>query len=577
MLLRYFCCVCLLAAGAVSLHGAIAPENVVVVANAKDKGSLALAKFYMQKRDIPEQNLFLVEASTQETIEWDDFLQTVFNPLRQQLVQKGWINGVLSGKEDRFGRTELAPLGHKIEFMVVCRLPLRIRRDAARLELEGASVPAALKANEAAVDSELSLLAALPTSLSGPLPNPLFGKEPNPRLIHEQVVRVARLDGPGNSPRQMVERGLQAEQTGLRGIAYIDLGHRAPAGDQWLTKAGEQLASLHYPVITETERRIMNWSDRADGAAFFFGWWSERPRGPMLEKDYRFSPGALGWDIYSFSASTIRNEWMWAPIMIRSGITGTAGNVYEPYLHLVHRPDMFVEALLKGMSAGEAAYYALPTLSWMCLYAGDPLYQPFKVGLDEQLAQVEAAPDSPLAQYVILREAQRRRAQAIASATGASTAARAGDRAALEYLQTWAGRVPGLAIAYEIARLLEGQAENRRAVAALAPFTEARSFTTENIPLAYLATDLLVQLGQREKALGIFRVIFATEKLPEGVWLTYVRSAEPLARQFGAVAEAEQWKAKEAEIRAIRAEAERKRKEAQAQREADRKAAAQKK
>lgn len=567
MLLRYFYCVCaaviLLAAPA--LRAQISPASVIVVANSADKESMELAKFYMEKRGIPQGNLFLVKSPRGETITWEQFITTLFNPLREQLVQKGWINGVLSGRNDPYGRLELAPLGHKIDFMVLCRVPLRIRRDDARAALDPATraggAGGTFRASEAAVDSELALLAAPQTPLQGPLPNPLFNKPQTRLAVHGQVVRVARLDGAPGWPQRMIEAGLEAEQTGLRGMAYIDLGHRYPSGDEWLKKAGEQLSQLYYPVITEPEKRIMNWNDRADGAAFFFGWWSPRPAGPMLQKEYRFPAGALGWDIYSFSASVIRTPNVWAPIMMRAGITGTAGNVYEPYLTFVHRPDLFVQGLVQGMSAGEAAYYSLPTLSWMCVWSGDPLYQPFKVGLDEQLKQVAVDPASAGAQYVVLRQAERLRAVE-------------GGQAALDYLQASLGSVQGLALSYETARLLAAQTEDRRAAALLAPFEQAAAFNVADIPLASKAAELLVSLRKREEALGVYRVILTSPDLDDAAWLTYVPKAAPLARQFGQAALGDEWTAKVAEIQARQAEEARKRAEERERKKQEAEAAA---
>lgn len=534
----------------------------MVVANANDKASVALAKFYLEKRNIPEANLFLVKTSRAETIDWDEFVKNILNPLREQLVASGWIKATLSGREDPFGRTELTPpFGHNIDFIVGCRLPLRISKDATRAELEAQGKAAqGMQTNEASVDGELSLLAARPTRLMGPLPNPLAGKAPTLALIHGEVVRVARLDGPSGWPERMIETGLLAEQIGLRGMAYIDLGHRHPSGDEWLKKAGELLAGLHYPVITEPERRLMSWQDRVDGAAFYFGWYADYPRGPMGEAGYMFAPGALGWHIYSFTASRIRGGRAWAPQVIRSGITGTVGNVYEPYLHLTHRPDLFVQGLVAGMSAGEAAYFSLPALSWMCLYAGDPLYRPLAVDLDTQLAQIEAEPDSPGAQYVVLRQAERLHSQS-------------GAAAALKYLEGAAQKVDGFALSFTLARKLADDTEERRAVGYLEPFLQAETFSMADTPLAWQAAELLVELRQREQGLEVMKKILAIEDLGESAWLVYAPAAVPLARQYGQAELAEAWEAKVAQIKEKRAEEARKRAEARAAREAKKKAA----
>ena len=62
-------------------------------------------------------------------------------------------------------------------------------------------------------------------------------------------------------------------------------------------------------------------------------------------------------------------------------------------------------ALSAGRTLGDAAYYALPALSWQTIVIGDPLYRPFAVSLDAQLANVGALPPA-LAPYVLLRKAR---------------------------------------------------------------------------------------------------------------------------------------------------------------------------
>ena len=72
-------------------------------------------------------------------------------------------------------------------------------------------------------------------------------------------------------------------------------------------------------------------------------------------------------------------------LLVACGVAATVGNVFEPYLQLTHRPDLLLRALVRGHNFGDAAYYALPVLSWQAIALGDPLYRPFRVTLDDQL------------------------------------------------------------------------------------------------------------------------------------------------------------------------------------------------
>lgn len=83
------------------LRGEPSPERVVVVANSSDPLSMGIAEYYMEQRAIPERNLILLETSTKEAITWDEFVDTIFNPLREQLIDKGWLIGSLSQQKDR--------------------------------------------------------------------------------------------------------------------------------------------------------------------------------------------------------------------------------------------------------------------------------------------------------------------------------------------------------------------------------------------------------------------------------------------------------------------------------------------
>ena len=58
-------------------------------------------------------------------------------------------------------------------------------------------------------------------------------------------------------------------------------------------------------------------------------------------------------------------------------MTGGPGQVAEPYLDSVIRPDMFFAAYLAGFNLIESFYLAMPHLSWQTVVVGDPLCTPF--------------------------------------------------------------------------------------------------------------------------------------------------------------------------------------------------------
>jgi uncharacterized protein (TIGR03790 family) len=58
---------------------------------------------------------------------------------------------------------------------------------------------------------------------------------------------------------------------------------------------------------------------------------------------------------------------------IDEGVTGVAGHIDEPFLHMTPRPNLLFSAWLKGRNLAEAFYVSIPGLSWQNIVIGDPL------------------------------------------------------------------------------------------------------------------------------------------------------------------------------------------------------------
>ena len=63
--------------------------------------------------------------------------------------------------------------------------------------------------------------------------------------------------------------------------------------------------------------------------------------------------------------------------LIRSGVSGAAGYVAEPFGDGAVRPEMLFPAYVSGFNLAEAFYLATPFLSWQSVVVGDPLCAPF--------------------------------------------------------------------------------------------------------------------------------------------------------------------------------------------------------
>ncbi|WOO42125.1 TIGR03790 family protein [Rubellicoccus peritrichatus] len=509
---------------------ALDPERIVVVANSKDSDSVKIAEHYLKARSIPKENLFLVECSKGETISWDDFVSTIFNPLRRELFKANWIEGSISEQKDADGRLNVASLGNRMDFLVVCRIPLRISNDKARLDRDKTDqLQAQFKVNQGAVDAELSLLAVPATPTIGFVPNPLFGQAKPSSLALQQVVKVARLDGPSmEDAMALVDRAIEAEEKGLRGRAYIDLGGPHQKGDEWIESAGKRLEALDYPSTWNRAPAAIGYKERFDAPAFYFGWWKADIQGPVKERNFEFPPGALGWHLHSFSATSIRMmHKRWTGPLVARGLTATVGNVYEPYLELTHRPQGFVEALVNGMSAGDAAYYALPVLSWMAIFVGDPLYQPFKVSLESQLESLDVTDD--LSQYVVIREMNRLRLQE-------------GKNLAFAYGKKEFHSAPGLALGFELAKLSSEDGDNAEAVKFLSMAAVVPRYSPDQQGLAFNVAEFLWGINEHELAFKIMKAL-SISGLPESAIRDYYPKGVQWAKSLRQRREAKEWSA----------------------------------
>jgi uncharacterized protein (TIGR03790 family) len=363
--------------------------SVVIVANARQPESVELARFYARQRGVPPGNIVALAFPEAESITWRQFVDQVWQPLQDELYRRGWLEGTTSSLLDRMGRRRHAPTGHRISYLVLCRgVPLRIYNNPALLN--GRKANDRFNRNDAAVDSELSLLAFPNHETTSLLANPLFAQDGTLSFDATAVIKVSRLDGPDwADARRLVTSALVAEQMGLVGRYYLDLHGPHREGDEWLESVRAQLEGLGYSGEVEDTQAGFAAYARFAHAALYFGWYAESIAGPMEHEGFAFAPGAVALHIHSYSAQTLRDPAAgWAGPLVARGAAATVGNVFEPYLQLTHRPNLLLRALSEGHTFGEAVYYALPALSWQAVAVGDPLYRPFKVTLAEQLSRV---------------------------------------------------------------------------------------------------------------------------------------------------------------------------------------------
>ncbi len=525
-------CVCLLTAlSCVRAADENAAARVVLLANANDPDSLRIARHYAEARGVPAENLLVFPMPVAETITWREFITTIWQPLVDELIRAKWIEAIPMSTIDAVGRKKIDVHGHRISALVVCRgVPLAIAHDPA-LYAEALPFTARteFRTNAGAVDSELSLLAHPNYAINAFIPNPLFQNDHLSRFDRDKVIEVGRLDGPTvDDALALVDRALAAERTGLIGRAYVDIGGAHPAGDRWLEAVAKQLDALGFDTDVDREPSTMPATARVDAPALYFGWYAGDLDGPFALPGFQFPPGAIALHIHSFSAHTLHSTTTgWSGPLIARGATATVGNVFEPYLELTHHPDLLLRALARGATLAEAAYYALPALSWQTVLIGDPLYRPFAVPFDEQWKNLARLPPQ-LAGYAALRrlhqlDAENRREEATAYARSAQRDA------------------PSLAVGVALARRLGIAGDVAGAASALAFAAQLKNFPTDQWALAREAAQLLETSGRPARAVEVWRVLLGAAELPRELRLAWLPEAKKSAVTAQDSAQASTW------------------------------------
>lgn len=388
--------VAFLVAVAASTHAAEPTREAaatIVVFNENDPDSRELARYYAEKRAVPEANIIGLKCSTNEEISRGEFDRDIAEPLRTLFVEKAWWK--LRGETSPFGRVESS----RIRFVALMRgIPLKIAHQSEPYEGDDRNgAPQVMSHNEAAVDSELAVLGVHTRRISGALSNPYFRSYQ--RITQgsaASLLLVCRLDGPTPAiVRRMIDDSLAAEARGLRGIAYIDgRGTTDPQlieGDKWLLNAATTARRKGMPVIMDTGAGLYPESYPMTHAAIYLGWYTQDVVGPFVRPSFRFEPGAVAAHLHSFSGSTLRDtRKFWCGPLLAAGAAATLGNVYEPYLGFTPNFDVFYDRLRAGFTFAESGYMSQKMLSWMTTFVGDPLYQPFK---GDELNTSDAAGD----------------------------------------------------------------------------------------------------------------------------------------------------------------------------------------
>jgi uncharacterized protein (TIGR03790 family) len=345
-----------------------APPDLLVLVNDRDPTSRSVGEYYARRRSIPASHVVRFQTATSEEIDRKTFELEIRAPLLQALARRGSLP----------------------RYLVLCQgMPLKIRGLGDKMRTDAASVDSELAA------LKLELQSGRKIALPGSLPNPWFGAQPGGP---PPIFLVTRLAGFTFADiRGLIDRSIAADQQpASRGRVVID--QHEPGidsdGNLWLYRAARQFPEARL-VLDETSKVITG----VQGVIAYAAWGSnDRSRRRELQgrRDLglRFLPGAIATEFVSTNGRSFHEpppQWRfgeWDTVtayfegtpqsltgdLVRAGVTGASGHVYEPFLHLTPRPDILLPAyLLQGATLGEAFWQSIPAVSWMNIVVGDPL------------------------------------------------------------------------------------------------------------------------------------------------------------------------------------------------------------
>lgn len=344
--------------------------SALVLVNDSDPASRSIAEYYARMRGIAASAILRLKTPVEEEIDRETFEKQIRQPLLMAL------HGM--------------PKPPK--YLVVCQgIPLKIRGGGGQKETDAAAVDSELAA------LKLEFTARRRIRLNGALPNPYFRS----RTSSPPIFLVGRLAGFSfPDVKALVDRSLAARaEDAARGRVVLDMSEASvdSDGNLWLFRAARLLGAGRI-LLDESTKVVEGVAD----VIAYAGWGSNDParrrqlRGKR-DLGLRFLPGAIAAEYVSTNARTLREpppQWRfgdWSDVtsyfagspqslaadLIRAGVTGVSGHVYEPFLHETARPDVLIPAYLNDRATlGEAFWRSIPSVSWMTMVIGDPLCRP---------------------------------------------------------------------------------------------------------------------------------------------------------------------------------------------------------
>ncbi len=335
-------------------------KRVLVVVNQASKDSRALGEYYAFKRKIPQSNVILLNCSTAEQINFDEFKFNILKPVKEKIQRSR----------------------NPIDFIVLTKgVPLRLR------DANGYAVDAQIAAMNLTVQEIPQTIQNLkPEEVRAAVErcvSPYAGATERFNSRKFNMYLVTRLDGYTLADcKALVDHSLQAKPE--KGLFFFDAAqNRNGEGyremQRTLYNAATILNSKKFTARIDDTPTFVAPSEPLAGYA---SWGSNDGKFDLpTYRKLKFKAGALAETFVSTSGRTfeptVGGQSLIADL-IAQGVTGVKGYVSEPYVFALAQPDVIFDRYTHGFNLAESFYAATRLVKWKDVVIGDPLCCPYK-------------------------------------------------------------------------------------------------------------------------------------------------------------------------------------------------------
>lgn len=347
---------------AVHVHGALSPDQVLVVANKHSEASVEVAEYWMELRDIPESHLLELKVPDSTvndagTISMSDFTKYILSPTEKFIRKKHLESTILA-------------LVYSVD------LPIRVNHNPA-LSIMGATLLRGKKADSTTVKNgkwaSPYFISPRPQA-KDPVPIPL-NKRAMPFLTGHPIpsMMLGYIGTNGNTVAEVksgLKRAVQADGTNPKGGIYFMENKNDPR---------TTCRAWQFPLaIEELEARGQTAQGGPPPAgAPILGIMAGQPWIKTMNWKENLVPGALCSHLTSCAAIFHNKDQTKATDWIRAGAAATCGTITEPYAIWTKFPTAHIYMhYIKGATTLEC-YYRSIRCPLQTLLLGDPLCAPF--------------------------------------------------------------------------------------------------------------------------------------------------------------------------------------------------------